>query len=78
MSACRRSGVIAVLLGGIPIDPGAKGIVRVLGVLVERLVGIGESMIRGFRDEIVSRPEVLVEAAMPKAQKRSGPALLRP
>jgi len=38
-----------------------------MGVLLERLVRVGESMIRGFGDEIVSRPEVLVEAAMGEA-----------
>jgi hypothetical protein len=56
-----------VLFGDIPVNPGGQRVVRVVGVVVERLVRVGESVLRGFGDEVVSGAEVLVEAAMGEA-----------
>ena len=61
------SRFVAVFWRDVPIDPGAERIPFVVHVPVHGSVRVRKGVVRGFADQVVSRLEVLVEAAVGEA-----------
>jgi hypothetical protein len=53
-----------VLRREVPVDERGQRILGVVGELVDEPVGIGKRLVGGLRDQVVTRSEVLVEAAV--------------